>query len=145
MFSSQFFLRSATDLGRPIMPKTQIRMVTTMITERAVRLFCMEVRLFRSYVLFFALEQARNRAARDLDLDIIRLDAQNESVITVDRDNGSHNTTAGQNRVAVLKAGQHLLLVLALALHGHEEQEIEDRKDKKDGEESHQRAGRRCL
>ncbi len=43
-----------------------------------------------------------------------------------------------------LQAGQHFLRVLALALHGKEQQKIEDAEDQKDGQESHPGAGGRA-
>src|SRR5262249_51213916 len=42
-----------------------------------------------------------------------------------------------------LKLLQHLLLLFALALHGHEEQKVEYREDENDRQEAQQRVGRR--
>ena len=38
---------------------------------------------------------------------------------------------------------EHFLLLLLLALHGHEQEEIEDRKNEQDGHKAHQGVGGR--
>ena len=51
-------------------------------------------------------------------------------------DNGPYDSARGQHLAAVLERLQHLLLLLLLALHGHEDQQIEDghqRQRKKQG------------
>src|SRR5215831_13063786 len=86
-------------------------------------------------------------AARHLELHVVRLDAQDDRVVAFNGDDGTYNAPTGHDSIAVLQARQHFLRLLALALHGKEEQKVEDREDEKDGQESHPAAasGRRCA
>src|SRR5689334_17167188 len=116
-----------------------------MTTVRAVKFFFMGVSCLLRYLLLLhiARDDARDGATRDLDLDVVRLDPQDQGIVSIDRHDGSDDAAAGRNRVPVLQARQHPLLLLALFLHRKEQEEIEDSEDEKDGEESHPGAGRR--
>jgi len=69
-----------------------------------------------------------------LNLDVVRLHAQHQLVL-VDR-NDVPIIPPEVTTSAPFADRPHRLLLLALLLHGHEQQEIEDSEDQEDGEES---------
>ena len=87
-------------------------------------------------------QHSGHRAARHLDLYVVRLDAQEQRIVVVDRHNGAHDAAAGDHVLAVLQLAEHLLLLLLLALHGKEQEEIEDGENEEDGQEAHDRVSR---
>src|SRR5437899_8379431 len=95
-------------------------------------------------LLAFCWDQVRDRAAGDLQFDVVRLYAQHQAV-AVDGHNGSDDAAARQYHVSVLQLFEHLLLLLFLPLHGQKQKEIKDRKDEQDGNKAHQRVGGRLL
>ncbi len=95
-------------------------------------------------------ENAGNRASRHLQFQIIRLNAQYQSII-VDRNNGTDDAAAGDDGLAIGERFDHLLLISLLTLHRAEDEEIEDGDHQNDGHGLAQRGkgsgggGRRCL
>src|ERR1035441_4948718 len=142
MLPLKFLTRSAPLLGKSMMPNTQIRIVTTMTTVRAVRLFFMGILQpvqYRVLLLAFAGRRsgchAGHCAARHLNLDVVGLHPQHHR-IAIERDDGSDDATAGHDVVPGPEAGEHFRRLLALLLHREEEEKIENSEDEKNWEVS---------
>src|ERR1700722_10914419 len=88
MLCRRLSIKSAPDLGKPIMPNTHTRIVTTMTTVLPVtffrmKIFALLVLLYVNvpYCLFLAFaHQVGNRAAGHLELDIIGFHPQHQRI-----------------------------------------------------------------
>src|SRR5690242_9323892 len=134
----RFCRSSAFDFGTLMMPYTQTRIVTTITTVLAVKFVFMgvsepsiECQLLRC-ARFFVRAKTGNRAARHLKLDVVRLHADHQGIVFVDGHNGPDHAAAGHHRVSVLQGREHLLLLLALPLHGTKKKEVHDRDHQRD-------------
>src|SRR5579862_3077485 len=144
--------RASFDFGKPIMPKMQTRIVTTITTVLPVTFFRMRIvpcfcKLL-SYCLFLTVARhlVGNRAAGHLQLDIVGLHAQDHRVVIANGDNRTDNSATGKDGVSILQGTQHRLLFLLLPLHGKEQQKIENAENQENGEKAQDRATwGRCL
>src|SRR5580658_2175875 len=155
----RFFVRVASDFGNchssrfTVIRNTQSRITATMTTVLPVTFFFMRIlallklTLCKLLLLAFGRHQVGNRATGHLQLNIVGFHTQHQRIVVADCNDGPHDPAAGKHRVPILQRAQHLLRVLLLALHGKEQEKVEDSEDQDNGENStqHGTAGDRCL
>src|SRR5579864_4712597 len=122
----------------------------TRITTRIARILNFRLFAMGELLLLFdggiLIDQAGDGPAGNLQLHVIRFDAQNQHVGR-DGDDGAYDASGGDYFAARLQPLQHLLLLLLLALHGHEHQKVKDGDDEDERKEAHHgvRGGRLLL
>jgi hypothetical protein len=148
MLCCQFAASSALLLGKPMTPNTQANTTATIIKILICKFLFMMQRQWKSGESLFGDlpvrgDQARNGPSRDLYLQVVRLYAKYQSIITIHCHYRSDNSSGRHHRLTVFKALQHRLLLFTLPLNGKKYQKIGDTEHQHDGQYAAEKAVRR--